>query len=214
MEAASTSEASRAQVPSVLVPRARGREREVLEAGAAVFARKGYAAATVQDVADALGILKGSLYYYIKTKEDLLYSVMLEVHEGADSLHSTVAASDLGALEQLLLYIRLQLEWNVQNLVKISVYYNDMRQLSPERLAHVRERAKAHERFIVELIAEGQRAGDVIGDVDPVLLANHVLAVVIWPYRWFRPVGRVSVDRLISMCEGFVRGGLGAGTVS
>lgn len=193
---------------SVLMPRARGREREVLDAGAEVFARKGYAAATVQDVADALGILKGSLYYYVKAKEDLLYSVMVEVHEGADALHAAVAAADLSALEQLLLYVRLQLEWNVQNLVKISVYYNDMRQLRPERLADVRERAKAHERFIVELIAEGQRVGDVIPDVDPVLLANHVLAVVIWPYRWFHPSGRVSVESLISMCEDFVRGGL------
>jgi hypothetical protein len=133
---------------------------------------------------------------------------MVEVHEGADALHAAVAAADLSALEQLLLYVRLQLEWNVQNLVKISVYYNDMRQLRPERLADVRERAKAHERFIVELIAEGQRVGDVIPDVDPVLLANHVLAVVIWPYRWFHPSGRVSVESLISMCEDFVRGGL------
>lgn len=192
------------------MPREGGRESEVLEAGAEVFARKGYAAATVQDVADALGILKGSLYYYIKTKEDLLYGVMLEVHEGADALHATVAAADLPALEQLLLYIRLQLDWNVHNLVKISVYYNDMRQLSPERLAHVRERAKAHERLIAELIAEGQEQGDIVGGVAPTLLANHVLAVVIWPYRWFREGGRTSVDDLVSTCEGFVRRGLSA----
>src|ERR1700733_12619467 len=124
MGAAPVDEAGRrADARTVLVPRARGREREVLEAGAEVFARKGYAAATVQDVADALGILKGSLYYYIKTKEDLLYSVMVEVHEGADALHAEVAAAGLPAFEQLLLYVRLQLDWNVHNLVKISVYY-------------------------------------------------------------------------------------------
>ena len=194
-----------ADASSVLPPR--GRRREVREAAAQVFARKGYAAATVQDVADAVGILKGSLYYYIKTKEDLLYSILVEVHEGADALHAAVAASDLSAFEQLLLYVRLQLEWNVQNLVKISVYYNDMRQLSPNRLADVRKRAKAHERFIVGLIKEGQCDGHINL---PVLLANHVLAVVIWPYRWFRPTGRLSVESLLLMCDAFVRGGLAA----
>lgn len=196
------------RAPSVLVPRPRGREKEVLEAAAEVFARRGYAAATVQDVADALGILKGSVYYYIKTKEDLLYRIMVEVHEAADALHAEVAASELAPFDQLLLYVRLQLAWNVRNLIKISVYYNDMGQLSRERLKDVRERAKAHERFIVELIAEAQRAGTVIGDVDPVLLANHVFAVVIWPYRWFRRGGRTSVDTLISTCEEFVHNAL------
>jgi AcrR family transcriptional regulator len=190
----------------------RGRDQEVLDAGAEVFARKGYAAATVQDVADALGILKGSLYYYIKTKEDLLFRVMVEVHEAADVLHAEVAASDLSAYEQLLLYVRLQVAWNMRNLVRISVYYNDMRQLSPERLGDVRQRAKAHERFIVDLIAEGQRAGDVVADIDPVLLASHVFAVVIWPYRWFPPGGRASVDDLVAMCVDFVRNGLSAPT--
>jgi len=202
----------RGTAPDGAPRRVRGSEREVLDAGAEVFARKGYAAATVQDVADALGILKGSLYYYIKTKEDLLHAVMVEVHEGADELHAEVAASGLPAFEQLLMYVRLQVEWNVANLVKIAVYYNDMRQLSPERLADVRERAKAHERFLVELIAEGQRDGDIAAGADPALLANHVLAVVIWPYRWFRKSGRVPVEQLVATCERFVRGGLAAPT--
>jgi len=200
----------RPPTPSVLDPRTRGRDQEVLEAGAEVFARKGYAAATVQDVADELGILKGSLYYYIRTKEDLLFRVMLEVHEAADALHAEVEAAELAALERLLLYVRLQLAWNARNLVKISVYYNDLRQLGTERLAEIRQRGRAHERFIVDLIAEGQRAGDIIPEADAFLLANQVFAVIIWPYRWFRPRNRQSIDALTAMCVDFVRGGLAA----
>jgi AcrR family transcriptional regulator len=201
--------APRGPAPSVLDPRTGGRDREVLEAAAEVFARKGYAAATVQDVADALGILKGSLYYYIKTKEDLLFRLLDEVHEAADALHVQVAATDgLTAFEQLLLYVRLQVAWNVANLVKISVYYNDLRQLGDARMADLRRRSKAHEEFIVDLITAGQDEGDIVDDVPAALLANQVFAVVIWPYRWYRPRGSVSVDALIAECESFVRGGL------
>jgi AcrR family transcriptional regulator len=199
-----------ASAASSLDPRARARDQEVLEVGAEVFARKGYSAATVQDVADALGILKGSLYYYIRTKEDLLFGVMVEVHEAADELHAKVAAAELSAFEQLLLYVRLQIEWNLRNLVKVSVYYNDMRQLSAERFADVRRRSQAHEAFVVDLLAQGQKAGDVVGTTEAALLANQVLAVVIWPHRWYRPRGGVSVDGLAGTCEEFVRSALTA----
>jgi len=53
---------------------------EIIAAAAKVFQTKGYHAATVQDIADAVGILKGSLYHYIKMKEDLLFWLLEAVH--------------------------------------------------------------------------------------------------------------------------------------
>lgn len=72
----------------------RKRDREVVDAAARVFYRKGYADATVQDVADELGILKGSLYHYIDTKEDLLYRLFEEVHADVEQIREEVAAAD------------------------------------------------------------------------------------------------------------------------
>ena len=51
---------------------------EIIAAAARVFQRKGYHAATVQDIADAVGILKGSLYHHFKSKDDLLYLIVKE----------------------------------------------------------------------------------------------------------------------------------------
>src|SRR4051812_25001793 len=51
----------------------RNREAEVIDAAVEVFFEKGYSAASIQDVADRVGVLKGSLYYYIDSKEDLLF---------------------------------------------------------------------------------------------------------------------------------------------
>jgi AcrR family transcriptional regulator len=50
----------------------RNRRQEVLEAAIRVFHKKGYASASIQDVAEEVGVLKGSLYHYIDSKEDLL----------------------------------------------------------------------------------------------------------------------------------------------
>ena len=57
------------------------RWQEVLDAAAALFEERGYQATTLQDVASRVQLLAPSLYYYIKTKEDLLFSVMKRAHE-------------------------------------------------------------------------------------------------------------------------------------
>ena len=59
----------------------RRRRQEILEAAAGVFHAKGYKATSIQDIADAVGILKGSLYYYITSKEDLLFEILEDVHQ-------------------------------------------------------------------------------------------------------------------------------------
>src|ERR1700761_7679001 len=109
------------------------RQREIIDAAAEIFYRKGYSETSVQDVADAVGILKGSLYYYIDSKEDLLFQMLLEVHEDAKSVGSENAALDLPPLDRLRFYIQRHVEYNARNLAKIAVYYHDFGLLTPER---------------------------------------------------------------------------------
>src|SRR5947207_409360 len=61
----------------------RRRQQEILEAAARVFHEKGYESTSIQDIADEVGILKGSLYYYIRSKEDLLYEIIRDIHDDA-----------------------------------------------------------------------------------------------------------------------------------
>jgi len=185
------------------------RDAEVLETAAEVFARRGYAAAAVQDVADELGMLKGSIYYYIKSKEDLLFRLLSAVHDDVDALlKDVVEPPDLDPLERLCEYVRRQVTYNLRNLVRISVYYNDIDQLSDERRKEILRRRKTHEDFIVGLVLDGQRAGLIDDTREARLLAYNVFATVIWPYRWYKPRGRIKPEDVIEGCVAFVRGGL------
>lgn len=178
---------------------------------AEVFARRGYAAATVQDVADELGILKGSIYYYIETKEDLLFRLLTAVHEEVDQLLERVAGAEaLDPLERLSAYVRAQTSYNLKNLARISVYYNDIDQLSDERRKEILRRRKAHEDFVVGVVLDGQRQGLIDTTRDARLLSYSVFAVVIWPYRWFRPRGRIKIEDVVEGCVEFVVGGVAA----
>jgi AcrR family transcriptional regulator len=162
-------------------------------------------------VANAVGILKGSLYYYIDTKDDLLFWIVDGVNADLQAIVDEAAAqSDLPALARLETFIRRQVEYNARNLKRVAVYHHDFAQLQPERLAGVRKRRRAHEDFVVALLREAQAAGDVRADLDPRLAARGILATVTWMYTWYRPGGAVSGRALADFSAGFALRGVTA----
>ena len=190
---------------------AKRRDREVIDAAAQVFYERGYADASVQDVADALGILKGSLYHYIDTKEDLLFRMLEETHDDVHRILDEVAAAEgLDPLERLRLYIRRQVEYNLDNLARVSVYYHDLERLSEGRRREILARRRLHERFVVDLIEQAQRSGRADASLDAQVLGRCIFATIIWTYRWYRP-DRDPREHVADMCAAFaLRGVMGA----
>jgi AcrR family transcriptional regulator len=187
----------------------RKRDEEVLDAAAKVFAERGYSEASVQDVADELGILKGSLYHYIRTKEDLLFWLLEAVHKDVEEILEQVAAEEgLGPLERLSLYVRRQVLYNLDNLRRISIYYHDMDRLSEDRLAKIVSQRHAHEKFVNGLIREAQDQGLADPSLDARVLTNCLFGTVIWTYRWYRPNGRTSRERIADLCANFTLNGV------
>jgi TetR/AcrR family transcriptional regulator, cholesterol catabolism regulator len=192
--------------------RAPRREQEVLDAAAKVFCERGYTDATVQDVANELGILKGSLYYYIDTKEDLLFRLLEQVHDEVDAILAAVQAetAELAPLERLGEYVRRQALHTVRDLWPLSVYYHDIGHLSPVRRRVVLARRAPHEAYVRGLIEQAQAAGTANRSVDAALLANCVFATIIWTYRWFRPRGLASATAAADACARYAVDGVRA----
>jgi AcrR family transcriptional regulator len=178
----------------------RRRDGDVLEAAVKVFYERGYSDATVQDVADELGILKGSLYHYIDTKEDLLFQLVEEVHTEVEAILDGVKAEkDLEPLERLELYVRRQVEYNIQNLERISIYYHDLNRLTGDRLTFVKASRRVHDDYATKLISAAQKEGKADKAFDARMMANCVFGTIIWTYQWFRP-GRMSRKTVVEVC--------------
>jgi AcrR family transcriptional regulator len=160
-------------------------------------------------VADELGILKGSLYHYIRTKEDLLFWLLEEVHRDVEEILAEVAETEgLDPIERIELYVRRQVLYNLENMQRISIYYHDMERLSEERLQNILGRRRAHERFITGLIREAQEQGMADPSLDTRVLANCLFATIIWTYRWYKPNGRASRQSIADLCASFALRGI------
>jgi AcrR family transcriptional regulator len=186
------------------------RDQEVIDAAAEVFHRRGYARASMQDVADAVGILKGSLYYYVSSKDELLYRVLLEVHDAVQVILAEVSAMRGRApLERLAAYVCRQVEYNTHNLTKIAVCQHEYQALSTGRRAEIRLQRDGYELFVERLISEGQLRGDIAATLDAALLASCVIGTVNSVYPWYRPGGAVSPDQLADVLARFACAGVG-----
>ncbi len=190
----------------------RKRDEEVVAAAAKVFYERGYSSATVQDIADELGILKGSLYHYIKTKEDLLFRLFEQVHKEVEAiLEEVLAIEGIDPLERISVYVRRIVVHNLNDLQRISIYYHELDRLSEERRKSVIDWRRRHDRFLRDLIKQAQDQGLADASVDAGLLANCVFATVIWPYRWFQPGRGDTPESIADTCTAFVHRGVQGG---
>ena len=180
---------------------------ELIEVATQVFYEKGYDGASLQDIADRLGMLKGSLYYYIQSKEDLLFDVISSVHRDGLAVIRSRAEVEGDPLRRLESVIVGHVEHTCRNLVPTAVFLHELSALPGERRAEVLGSEHAYQGVFRDLIEQAQARGDVRADLDPRLAALSVLGSTNWVYRWFRPGGAFSPEQIgAELAEMSIRG--------
>ncbi len=188
----------------------RGAERaqQIFEIAEKLFHERGYAQTSMDDIAKATGLLKGSLYYYMDSKEDLLFHIVDDVHEiSRAQLDAARARDDLSPLEQLLQFVEAQVEYLARNVTRVAVYHHEWYRLEGDRLALVRERRHEYNVQLLALIEDAQDAADIDDRPDKRLVANSILAIICWPYTWYR-TSLAGPREFALFCTEFVRGAL------
>jgi AcrR family transcriptional regulator len=187
------------------------RQAEITAAACEVFWQQGYRAASIQDVADRVGVLKGSLYYYIESKEDLLWRIIEDVHAESTAILEESLALEVSPIERIRLFIERHVAWYLNNVEEVAVFFREWRHLTGERLRTVKGRRRGYEQVIRELIEAAQDAGDISGELDVHYAARYVLAAVNAVPDWYRPNGSDSASD-IAETYGAITVGLLTGT--
>lgn len=173
-----------------------GRRAEMLETAARIFYSKGYEAATIQDIADEMGILKGSLYYYISTKEDVLYDIIRAYHDSTRSYFDALVELDAPVLEKLRRFIETETAHTAHHRVKSSLFFTEWRSLSDERREAIIVERDRHDHFVRDCIAQAQASGEIRSEINARLVANGILGMVNSVYQWYDPDGPKSAEEI------------------
>jgi AcrR family transcriptional regulator len=183
---------------------------EIIAAAAKVFQTKGYHAATVQDIADAVGILKGSLYHHFKSKEDLLYLIVKEPIARLYERMTDIASSDLPASEKLRRAIRTQLEAFDQHHPHLFVYLRERDEMKRRFREQFKLSPKQYERCWQQILREGMKSGEFRPDLDVQVVSYGLLGMLNWLHNWYDPRGRLSVREVGDQLAALALAGLAA----
>jgi AcrR family transcriptional regulator len=189
--------------------RSAARRREILHAAARVFATRGYYTSTTDDIARAMGVTKGVIYYYFRSKEEIYFEVVSAGVEGALRRLEITVADDAPAVETLHRAVTDLVTFNVSE--QEEGYYamlviHDMRALSVENLGRVRDLQRSFRALFVDILQRGVDEGVFIAQ-DAGVAANAMLNAANYVADWFRPSGRLSAAEVArQIADQLVRG--------
>lgn len=174
----------------------RNRGAEVTAAAIKIFNEKGYAGAAIQDVADQVGVLKGSLYHYIDSKEDLLARIFEESDEMSFSLMEESRKLDAPAVERLYRFARAWSLWYLENIERTAIYVNEWKHLTGPRLKAVIKTRREYEARVTEIIDDVKEEGEAAPDLDVRYACYFVLTAINGLPTWYRRGGPDSAEHI------------------
>ena len=163
------------------------RRQMIIDSAVKIFHKKGYRSATLDDVADDLGVTKPALYHYVASKEDLLSQIYIQALETFFGYIYEIPGMELSPAEKLRLFIRRHLKTVViENLAMFSVFFSEESQLPDPDFQRIREEKRKFTHVVETIIEEGVSQG-AFRPLNAKLQAYAVIGMCNWLYRWYKP---------------------------
>src|SRR5512136_399130 len=192
-----------------MAQRKAAREDQLLQTATRLFKEKGYANTSMQDLADALGVQKASLYYYIESKEELLRRLLEHAFTLVGAQIDEIYAADLTPLEKLRRALENHAVTLMDNLNLVSVYIDEYRNLPPRPLKQVLAVRKHYEQTLMQILQEGIASGE-FRPVNIEMTVYGLLGMLNWTVQWFSPTGELSSQEIASILVDLALYGLAA----
>lgn len=183
------------------------RRDELVAVAARLFAERGYHGTSMADLAEAMGVQKGSLYSLTGSKQDLLVVV---TREGAAAFHTALdhVPEDADPLARIGAALRSHLAVVAEQADTATVFTREWRFLEEPELTAFRDERRRYETRWRSLLAEAAERGMLRADLDLEATVLLVLSAANWAYTWIRPGADTDAlaDRFFAVLLDGVRG--------
>jgi len=160
----------------------------LLDTACALFARKGYFATSIREIASAMGIQKASLYYYISSKEDLIYQISKTAMQHVTACVNAALAQVSGPEERLFAFIASHVAGLLQHQNWHAAANEELlHAFSPERRKEIVAMRDAYEQMARGILRDAQTAGLIRSDISAKFLSLILFGMITNLYSWYQP---------------------------
>lgn len=180
-----------------------------MELAATMFADRGLRATTVRDIADAAGILSGSLYHHFSSKEEMVDEVLRGFLDWLFTRYAEIVATQQDPLDRLKGLFMASFEAIEHRHAQVVIYQDEAQRLSSQpRFTYLEERNKEQRRMWLELLHQGIEAGTFRPDLDVDLVYRFIRDTTWVSVRWYQPGGPLTAQQVGQQYLAIVLGGI------
>jgi TetR/AcrR family transcriptional regulator, cholesterol catabolism regulator len=171
------------------------RRSELLTIAGGLFAQRGFKNTTVRDIADAAGILSGSLYHHFDSKESIVDELLSTFQNALFDSYDRIVAGETDARSKIDAIVRASFDAIDQHHDEVAIFQNDAAYLQEfDRFAYLGEHNRRFRSMWVDLLADGVRTGVLRADLDAELVFRFIRDTVWVAVRWYRPGGPMTAQ--------------------
>lgn len=185
------------RAPATQEANRKNRREFIVGEAAKLFARAGYQAATMDELSAMTGLNKGTIYYYYKSKSDILYDMVISIANRSLTLAAPAVKMEHAA-DSLAHVIEIMVRWIGEHRDAVRTYFQESpyfdKIFSEEQNKAVRDQQKLLMKIIYSTLEKGHKSGELI-DFDVTVTGRLITGMLMWIYRW--PEDELEVDRII-----------------
>ncbi|MCW4354985.1 TetR/AcrR family transcriptional regulator [Hoyosella sp. YIM 151337] len=186
-----------------------GRRGELLTLACGLFAEKGFQATTVRDIAEAAGILSGSLYHHFDSKETMVDEIIRSFQDELFAEYDAIMATNSGPREKLAAIIATSFESIHNHRDAVAIYQHESKYLQQfDRFSYLIERNKQYRDIVMSLLAEGVSEGVFRADLDVEITYRFIRDSVWVAVGWYHPERGLAASEIAERYLGIVLEGI------
>jgi AcrR family transcriptional regulator len=173
------------------------RREELLELAATMFAQRGLRATTVRDIADAAGILSGSLYHHFASKEEMVDEVLRTFLDWLFERYQRIIDTEPNPLARLKGLFMASFDAIERHHAEVVIYQDEAKRLSGQpRFSYIDELNVRQRKMWVDVLTEGIEQGYFQPDIDVDLVYRFIRDTTWVSVRWYQPGGPLTAEQV------------------
>lgn len=185
----------------------RDRTVEIYGKAAEIFHERGFDATSMSSIASAVDLTKAGLYYYIRSKEDLLFAIMSFAMDRLETMVIEPSRLVADPRERLLSIITRHARQLTEGNKTITILTDEVDALKPKHRKQILDRKRAYFDFVRDTL-RALKAEGTLRDIDATVGAFSLFGMLLWLPRWFDADGSLGSEEVVDQITRIALGGL------